>query len=574
MEIMRSTRLYRRRPIVKWLAQSALMILFLAFSMYDRPAFSFDAAANVPETARREFTVTGRYLNLPVKSGAPMRRITLTIDGETVRYFNIELAENDVEFWTFTDISTFKGSRMTIQGENVPAGSNGFAIIYQGDEIKEEDSFYREKLRPQFHFSSRRGWNNDPNGLVWYDGEYHLFYQHNPFGWNWGNMHWGHAVSRDLIHWEELSDALYPDELGTMFSGSAAIDHENTSGFRTGTEQVMVAAYTADAADVQTQCIAYSNDRGRTWTKYENNPVLGDRREIIGSRNDRDPKIFRHEPTGKWILALFERMGISIFTSDNLKEWKYESHTEGFWECPELFELAVDGNPSSTKWVMYGASGTYMIGSFDGKRFTPETGKLYYHEGVLYAAQTYNNAPNGRRIQIGWGRVPMPGMPFNQMMLFPSELSLRTTDEGIRLFTEPVPEIDKLHGKKYAWSDIEITGEDKKLLQDVSGDLLHIKAEFEPYAAPAFGMVIHGYKLAYDMNHNRLNGTFLAPDGNKVYLEILVDRNSVEVYANHGRLYKADVHNSVDSPRGLSLFSNGNTKLNTLEIYELKSIWN
>ncbi|MDZ7722226.1 MAG: DUF4980 domain-containing protein [candidate division KSB1 bacterium] len=287
--------------------------------------------------------LTSRYLNLPVQNNAPMQEMTVDVNHGPVRGFEIELAVDTVDFWVFMDMGRYRGKTALLKLQKAPESSRGFDLIYQSGQIHHQDSLYREKLRPQFHFSSRRGWNNDPNGLVYYDDEYHLFYQHNPYGWNWGNMHWGHAVSPDLIHWQELPIALYPDELGTMFSGSAVIDSQNTSGFQTGDEKVMVAAYTADGPEMQVQCIAYSNDKGRTWSKYKGNPVIGDRRDIVGSSNIRDPKVFWHDQTNQWIMVLFEGTGFSIFNSDNLTDWQYKSHVKGFWECPELFELPVDG---------------------------------------------------------------------------------------------------------------------------------------------------------------------------------------------------------------------------------------
>jgi fructan beta-fructosidase len=525
-------------------------------------------------TKEKEIILKSKYLNLPVQNGVSKQRMILIIDKKTVREFDIEVAVDKDDFWIFWDISVFKGKKVILKVEDMPESGRGFDKIYQDNKIKNESSIYKEKLRPQFHFSSKRGWNNDPNGLVYYDGEYHLFYQHNPYGWGWGNMHWGHAVSTDLLHWQELPDALYPDKFGTMFSGSAVIDSFNTSGFQTGDEKVMIAAYTADSREKEVQCIAYSNDKGRTWTKYKNNPVIGDRRDVVGSRNIRDPKVFWHNASQKWILVLFEGTGLSIFTSNNLIDWEYQSHTKGFWECPELFELTVDDNPYNKKWVMYGASGTYMIGIFDGKKFTMESGKHYNHNSVMYAAQTYNNVPDGRRIQIGWGRVSAPGMPFNQMMTFPTELSLRTTNSGIRLFSEPIREIYKLHVKENRWRNLEVNGQRFELPEIITDDLLHIRAEFEIKLVRRFGLNIHGYKIEYDMNYNLLNGSFLSPIKNKIHLEILVDRNSIEIFANHGRLFLAEEYNSVDQEKGVKFFSSGGvTLLKNLEIYKLKSIW-
>jgi sucrose-6-phosphate hydrolase SacC (GH32 family) len=411
-----------------------------------------------------------------------------------------------------------------------------------------------------------------------------MFFQHCPYSWGQRNKHWGHAVSKDLIHWEELATALFPDSLGGIYSGSAVIDYKNSSGFQTGKEKVMVAVYSASS---QVQCLAYSNDRGRTWTKYNKNPFIGDRRAIAGNNNIRDPRVFWHEPTKKWIMVLFEGMGNSIFTSDNLKDWQYESHTYNSWECPELFELPVDGNPENTKWVMYGAAGVYMIGHFDGKKFRIESGKHFYstsnensmfkHKGIFYASQTFNDAPDERRIQVGWGIVPAPGMPFNQMITFPNELSLRTTSVGIRLCANPIREIEMLHTKEKTLTNIRETGNLLSKLDGKLGKLLHIKAEFEMGPRDSygvFGLRINGFEIEYDARHNRLNHTFLDIEDKKIYLEILMDRTSVEVYGNHGRLYLADAHNTVDQPQQLELYNLwGKVHLSKLQIYELKSIW-
>jgi fructan beta-fructosidase len=416
-----------------------------------------------------------------------------------------------------------------------------------------------------------------------------MFPLHYPYGWDEGRKGWGHAVSKDLIHWKELPMAIYPYDNNSIYSGSAVVDKNNTSGLQTGQEKVMVALHSL--SDKPVQCLAYSNDRGMTWTNYSGNPVIGDRRAIVGNEDIRDPKVFRHEPTKKWVMVLFEGTGNSIFTSDNLKDWEYQSHIDDSWECPELFELPVDGNPENTKWVMYGAAGVYMIGDFDGKKFTMETGKHYYstgklnsafkHKGIFYASQTYNDEPKGRRIQLGWGIVEFPDMPFNQMITFPAELSLRTTSEGIRMCANPIEEIETLHIKKFTLTDIRIGDDGRRdLLKELKvdlGRLLHIKAEFEMGPRKSygvFGLRINGFEIEYDARHNRLNDAFLNFEDGKIYLQILMDRSSVEIYANHGRLYLADAHFSVNFPKQLELYHLwGNVHLSKLQIYELKSIW-
>jgi levanase/fructan beta-fructosidase len=252
---------------------------------------------------------------------------------------------------------------------------------------------YKEKNRPQFHFTTRRGWINDPNGLVFHNGLYHLYYQHNPYEREWENMTWGHATSPDLVHWTEHDDVLFPDRLGTMYSGSAVFDEQNTSSFGTRESPPLVYAYTADRSDREVQCIAYSLDGGMTLKKYKGNPVI-DSCDKWETHDTRDPRLFWYEPGKHWVMVLNERDGHSIYNSDNLRDWTYESHVTGFWECPDLFELPVDGNPGNTRWVMCGASNTYMIGTFDGKTFVPQGGKYRFCTGTIYAAQTISHAPN------------------------------------------------------------------------------------------------------------------------------------------------------------------------------------
>lgn len=270
--------------------------------------------------------ITKKYINLPVSHQMDRKKMTFEVKGAPERNFVIRLADGKPDYWVFCDVSSWKGKTLRISYEGESAG---LEKIYQDDVIAGQDSLYKEKNRPQFHFTTRRGWINDPNGLVYYEGEYHLFYQHNPYEREWENMTWGHAVSRDLVHWEELPDALHPDELGTIFSGSAVIDYDNTAGFNKKGEPALVAAYTVDNPEKQRQCIAYSLDRGRTFTKYEGNPVI-DSKAKWNSKDTRDPKVFWYAPGKHWVMVLNERDGHSIYNSSDLKNWEYKSHVTGF----------------------------------------------------------------------------------------------------------------------------------------------------------------------------------------------------------------------------------------------------
>ncbi len=520
--------------------------------------------------------ITKQYLNLPVSHQVDRKVMTWETGSRQERAFEIRLAEGTPDYWVFADVTALKGQTIRISYPGSPAG---LAKIYQDDVIAGQDSLYREKHRPQLHFSTRRGWINDPNGLMYYEGEYHLFYQHNPYERDWGNMHWGHAVSTDLLHWKELPLALYPDQNGTAFSGTTVIDYTNTAGFNQGNTPAMIAFYTADSPEKQTQCMAYSLDKGRTWTKYAGNPLI-DSKAKWNSKDTRDPKVFRYAPTNEWVMVLNERDGHSIYTSSNLKAWTFESHVTGFWECPELFELPVDGDPSHTKWVMYGASGTYMTGSFDGKRFTPEAGKYYYTTGGLYAAQTFAHIPasDGRRIQVGWGRLPMPaGVPFNNLMLVPTELTLRTTKDGIRLFSYPVREFDRLTAQEYQWTNLSAADASRRLQDYNQSDLLRIRTTIKLSHATDAGLNLYGQSLLlYDLNGNRVNGVFYSPDDRtsmEVTADIIIDRTCVEVFIDGGAYsYSMERRPRPDNKDGFRFFGN-NIEVKALRVSTLKSIW-
>jgi len=520
--------------------------------------------------------ITKRYINLPVSHQIDRSIMTFEIDGKKERSFDIRLAPEQTDYWVFCDVSSLKNKTIKI---SYTGDQEGLSRIYQADEIAGQDSLYKEAFRPQLHFTSRRGWHNDPNGMIWYEGEYHLFYQHNPYEREWGNMHWGHAVSKDLIHWEELPDALYPDEHGTMFSGSTVIDYQNTAGFNKGNTPAMVAIYTADNPEKQIQCIAYSLDKGRTWTKYSGNPVI-DSKAKWNSKDTRDPKVFWYAPNNEWVMVLNERDGHSIYTSSNLKEWKFESHITGFWECPELFELPVDGNKNNTKWVMYGASGTYMLGSFDGKKFTPESGKYYYTTGSLYAAQTFTNIPesDGRRIQIGWGRITMPqGMPFNSLMLLPTELTLRTTKEGIRLFNNPIKEVEMLQTPIFQRNNITVKEANESLHSYSNSDCMRIRFTLKLSHATDAGFNLYGQQLMrYDLNFNQVNGVFYSPEDctrMEITADVILDKTAVEVFIDNGAYsYSMSRNADPNNKEGFHFWGN-NIEIKNLEVFSMKSIW-
>ena len=529
----------------------------MAFALIVPPS-----AALAGPPAKRDITIETRFLSLPVKTGAPKKRMRYTLEGKTIREFEIELADAEPSFWVFDEAAEFKGKTLRLEVDGAAADSKGLAAVVQGGAIKGGENLYQEKYRPQFHFTSKRGWLNDPNGLVFSEGEYHLYYQHNPYGWDWGNMHWGHAVSADLVHWKELPTAMFPRQFGDWcFSGSALADGKQ-----------LVAAYTSTGRG---ECIAFSRDKGRSWADFKDNPVV--------KHTGRDPRLLWHEPTKQWVMAVYDetdgKKWIAFYNSPDLKKWTYQSRIEGFYECPDLFEAPVEGDDGAKKWVLYAADAKYVVGEFDGKTFTPDQpGKQQLWYGNFYAAQTYSNAPDGRRIQIGWANgAAFPGMPFNQQMAFPCRLTLHQTSNGARMFAEPVKEIETLHAKKQVIADRILKPGDNPLAE-VSGDLFDIGCEFRPTDAKAFGFTIRGVPVIFDVVKNEIScknvKAPLKPMDGKVRLRLLVDRGSIEIFGNGGQAALSVGVIPADDEHRLEVFSRGGaTSLRSLEVIELKSAW-
>lgn len=528
--------------------------------------------------ARREFAIEKRYLNLPIKNGAPKRKVTLLVGNRVEVRNDVELANGEPDWWAPMDVSAWHGRTVTLQVDKLSEDSSALSSIVPSDEIKGGESLYREPLRGQIHFSPRRGWNNDPNGLSFFNGEYHLFFQHNPYGWPWGNMHWGHAVSRDLIHWRELGEVLAPDELGPMFSGSAVVDWKNTSGFGSPGQPAQVLIYTA-AGDPTVQCLAYSTD-GRTYAKFNGNPVI--RQFTPGNR---DPKVMWYEPTQKWVMTLYVETNkvhtIYFLTSPNLKEWTVVSRTDGFFECPDFFELPVDGDAANRKWVLTAASSEYMVGSFDGTRFTPETPKLKGHQGRgFYAAQTFSDIPpaDGRRIQIGWFQTETKGMPFNQSMTIPLELKLTRAVEGSRLTWTPVKELNALRSRSHHFDAKTLRPGDANPLVTVMAELVELRVELEPGEATEVVLNVRGASIRYDAGKQELevNG-HRAPAplrGGRLDLTIFCDRTGVEVFAGRGLTYVPMPFQPKPDNRFLGIeVKGGDARLAALEVHELASAW-
>lgn len=477
---------------------------------------------------------------------------------------------------------------------------------------------YREKYRPQFHFSPPAHWMNDPNGMVYNKGEYHLFYQYYPDSTVWGPMHWGHAVSKDLVHWQHLPIALYPDSLGYIFSGSVVVDQHNSSGFGKGNEVPLVAIFTyhnmdgekAKRNDFQTQGIAYSTDNGRSWTKYKNNPVI----KNPGLRDFRDPKVMWHEASKHWVLTMAAGDEIRFYHSTNLKDWtftgsfgKKEGSHGGVWECPDLFEMKTAEGES--KWVLLvsigsgaanGGSGTqYFTGHFDGKNFTndaPASAVKWLDYGKdNYAGVTWSNTP-GHRLFIGWMSnwqyaQTVPTEKWRSAMTLPRELYLQKTAGNYLLITKPAKETKALRngsavsippGKPVAINkaEIEITYElPVETSENIGIELSNKKGEKIRigYSAAGRQFYIDRTKLAHTEFSKDFPGLHTAPrmsNSRQVKLQIFIDKSSVEVFADDGMVVLTDIFFPKEDLSALLLFGQtGQTKIQEAKMYSLKSIW-
>ena len=540
-----------------------------------------------------ELPVTGKMLLLPCTGGKGGGHLTVKVGEHLVHNLKCTFAPNKdaVSWWGYIDMSEYKGKTAKLY---VQAAEDVAKLITFADKLPNILPLYNEAQRPQLRVSQMRGWNNDPNGMVYYDGEYHFFWQCNPAGNGWANMYWGHAVSKDLVHWTELPHALrnggggeknrHPSmAVRNCFSGSANVDKKNTAGWKTGKEDVIVAAFTDTGCG---EALAYSNDRGRTWTYYEGNPVIRHRGrdpKLIWYAYDKDDKPISDEAKklgGHWVIAVYDEKGgrnVAIYTSTNLKEWTEQSHLQGYFECAELFELPVDGDKNNTKWVVFAADAKYAIGDFDGKTFTPEhKGKHQVHWGPYYASQCFSNDPKGRVIQVGWARIGMRGMPFNQAFTLPASLTLRKTAGGVRMYVNPVKELDKLRKS----SPVEIKGkaltaEAPTVSSQIKSDLVDVVLKVKKGTASKVRLKVGRFGATYDFGAQKVDNRPAPMEDGVATIRIVVDRPMHEVIGGSGASYLTAGGGSEGKPIGaVTVTAEGGTAtVELLGIYELNSGW-
>ncbi|WP_353566465.1 glycoside hydrolase family 32 protein [Haloferula sargassicola] len=540
-----------------------------------------------------EFTVERDFIAFRIGGGDFERHccLNLWIDGRIVKSATGRNSDRlHAESWA---VSEWKGRRARIEAVDEASGRWGHLLV---DGLVQTDSPealpvvstppYRESLRPLFHFTARQwtmdrlepgmrqeGWINDLNGMIHYRGEYHLFAQ------RW-NKCWLHAISTDLVHWRELEPAFWEKTLDAgRQSGHCVVDFDNSSGLGSaGGEPPMIAFWSH--ADNRRHGISYSLDRGRTWRDYSQNPIL--------EFPERDPKVFWHEPTGRWVMLLYGAGQYHFFTSSNLLDWQNEGHPiADAFECPDFFELPVEDS-DERKWVLIHADGRYSTGSFDGTRFTEETPRRLCDLGgeAFYATQTFENPdPNDpRRIQLAWmrrfdGPALFPEMPFNQQLSFPCELSLRSTDDGLRLFRRPVAEIEKLEEDVISLPGTRFRIHESRTLAG-DGEAYRLRAGVSSWSQEAavvfrlrgaeVRLTPHGVKIRDVLNTQPAVSAEISREVKSV--EILLDRRSLEVFVNDGEV--SCTRHLIPSESGISMkVEGGPASLETIRLARLRSMW-
>ena len=534
----------------------------------------------------KNMTAERDWLLIPASDRGPAASLAILSDGKNILGGprTINPAPDSADYWIPVDISSFKGKTLEIRIEGGDVGAAAMDGIRQSDSREIDPD---EPYRQVYHFTPEFGWTNDPNGMVYLDGEYHLAYQSNPYGTRHCNMHWGNAVSTDLVHWRDLPFIIAPDELGAVFSGSSAVDSEGAAGFG---RNAIVAMYTS-AGDTQKQSIAWSTDRGRSYTKYEGNPVL----EEPGTVDFRDPKLLRYGD--RWIVSIAAGDRIAFYESSDLKDWTKLSEFGqdigahgGVWECPDLIPMEYEGRQ---KWVLVvnihpggpngGSATQYFIGDFDGKAFTadPLPYPLWIDEGMdNYAGVTFSNTGD-RRIFLGWMSnwlyaETTPTVNFRNGMTIARDLSLRTNGEHLILASSPSPEILGARGRAADFSGGLKDGvlEIPELLSENDG-AYELCFSVRPGAGGKFEMSLYnplGERLVWSFDFNALTvnldrsasgltgfsdkfgrsdilGHLVKRD--RYDMRLFVDRQSSELFINDGdvsftnTMFPSEAYNSL-----------------------------
>lgn len=554
-----------------------LLGLFLGMTSVVQADSSWTIRHMVCEQNIVSLDVTEDYLLLPIQDDAPEGKICIVKDNEQKgTLMNVRLARERVDSYVSFALSAYKGQHISIEIQGVPET----ALCWK--ELKLSGSFdmaNRESFRPVYHHTPAYGWMNDPNGMFYKDGVYHLYFQYNPYGSVWGNMHWGHSTSTDLMHWKFEGCAIVPDAWGAIFSGSCVVDHENTAGFG---KEAVVAFYTSAKStpwgDIQMQSMAYSLDNGKTFTKYEGNPIL-----TSSEKDFRDPKVFWYAPGKHWVMILAVGQHMEIYSSVNLKEWKKESEFGamqgahgGVWECPDLVEIPVEGTREK-KWVLIcnlnpggpfgGSAAQYFVGSFDGKKFvneSPTQTKWMDWGKDNYATVTWNNAPDGRCIALGWMSNwqyanNVPTRQYRSANTLARDLTLYREGQELYLKSTPSSEVKKARGKKVSIPSFKVSEKHEmvNLFEEKQG-AYEVEIVIQNTGASKIAFCLlndKGEKVSmyYDLNRKQFvmdrsesgkidfskdfSAVTVAPVNvdKELTLRLFVDRSSIEAFGEDGK---------------------------------------
>ena len=555
-----------------------------------------------------------KFLLLPVQENAPEGKVNIIVNNEfqLEQNINIRLAREKVDYYVPLDLSAYQGKSVSVDVTGMPASSLCWKEIKLSDTF---DSSNRETYRPVYHHTPVYGWMNDPNGMFYKDGVYHLYFQYNPYGSMWGNMTWGHSTSTDLTHWTYEGTAIVPDAWGAIFSGSCVVDKDNTAGFGKG---AVVAFYTSAKStpwgDIQSQSMAYSLDNGKTFIKYEHNPIL-----TSTERDFRDPKVFWYAPGKHWVMMLAVGQEMQIYSSGNLKEWKKESSFGamqgahgGVWECPDLVEVAVEGSKEK-KWVLIcnlnpggpfgGRAAQYFVGSFDGKKFvneSPTQTKWLDWGKDNYATVTWSNAPAGRCIALGWMSNwqyanNVPTTQYRSANTLARDLTLYRAGGELYLKSKPSPEIKKARAEEKKISTFEVKGnyEVASLLADNKGAYeIEMTIENKGTSKIDFSLMNEkGEKVAmyYDVVRKQFvmdrsasgivgfsrdfPAVTVAPVRNtdQIHLRLFIDRSSVEAFGEEGEYVMTNLVFPAE-PYNRMVFSSdkGSYIVKSMNVYRLQ----
>ena len=519
-----------------------------------------------------ELVCNTKFWLFPASHFAQNKRLYFYMDDKLVYDLVMPLDYDNPEYEFPLNVERFQGKKIRIECNE--------DMEVQIKESNTRNDVFDGKYRPYAHFTAKRGWINDPNGLVYYNGQYHMFFQHNPVDCKWENMHWGHAVSNDLIHWKEKDIVFYPDEDGTVFSGSAIVDWKNVTGLKQNENDVILIYYTCAGSTSEaskgkpfTQNLAYSVDGGLTFKKYAHNPLI---EQIVGG--NRDPKVIYYEPDDSYIMAFYlDNHEYVLYKSTDLIHWsKIQSlYMEEDAECPDFFPLAVDGNHDNIKWVFIGASDRYYIGEFNGESYTNLSALMRLNYGNnSYAAQSWSDMPDGRRVRTAFSTVIIPGEPYASCMNVPQEMNLRMVNGETKLCVQPVKEIECLYTSHRQFNHVVISPTEpfKHTVWSKCCDIT-INAR----VSQSFLFKLYGFTMQYNSETAILKcldkEVKVAGNNGNLSIRLLMDTVNTEVFTDDGSVFLGMTYIQDYNLNTLSVTAENSTGEIDVDVKEIKRYW-